>query len=185
MKHFLSAQYKQLLMRPVRETDLEYLRVWRNDKENTPYLKKLDYITPDMQAAWYKRDLTDEDCYTFAIEETSILNRLVGSMSLYNFKSTTAEFGRALIDPEARGKGLGFLATVMCLQIGFCKLNLDKIVAKVHEDNTFAIKAYEKSGFLVIGKHISQQGQFEIDIAVSKERFLKTHDFLPQIQILG
>ena len=183
MEHFLTAKYKHVLLRPVHEDDLELLRVWRNDKSNTTYLSKLEFISSEMQLEWYKRDLKDTNCYTFAIEECENLKSIIGSVALYNFKGNQAEFGRALIGhPDARGKGMGFFATVLCLHIGFTVLNVEIIVASVHEDNISANRAYEKSGFVVKGKHSYEHGGFELDVAVNKSDFLKKHDFLMQIE---
>ena len=182
MKHNLTAKYKHVLLRPVQKDDLESLRIWRNDKERTPYLSKIDYITSEMQLAWYERDLTDTNCYTLAIEECEKLNSIIGSVALYNFKESRVEFGRALIGhTEARGKGMGFLATVLCLYIGFTAFDVDRIVASVHEDNLAAIKAYEKSGFVVVGKHLYEHGGFELEIVAPKTDFFKKHDFLNEI----
>ena len=184
MKHSFSAKYKNILLRPIYENDLESLRIWRNDSNLSEYLTKLDYITPEMQKAWYKRDNEDKNTYTFAIAETHTIGRVIGSVALYNFYDTTAEFGRAMIgEPLARGKGYGFLATVLALQLGFECFNLQTITASVHEDNIAAIKAYEKSGFKICGKHQYKHDGYELEIIADKNLFVKLHSFLPEITV--
>jgi len=183
MKHSFSAKYKNVLLRDVQKTDLEILRTYRNDRDSTKFLSKLPHITMEMQLAWYNKDLSDITCCTFAIEETDRLNKIIGSLALYNISDNTAEFGRALIgDADARGKGMGFLATTLCLYLGFTKLGLETITANVHEENMPAIHAYEKSGFIIIGKQLYEHGGNEYKIVVKKVDFFNAHDFISDIQ---
>ena len=179
MKHSLSVEINNVLLRPVRSDDLESLRNWRNDRQHTKFLSKIDFITTDAQKAWYENDRINQDCYTFAVAETHALNRVVGSVALYGFSGKTAEFGRFLIgDIEARGRGIGFFGTVLCLYLGFTELGLSSITAHVHEENIAALKAYLKSGFAV-----TQNNGHELEIIVEKDRFLLLHNFLSEIKI--
>jgi len=176
MKHSYEFSYKNLRLRPVHENDLEDLRTWRNEPH--PFLSKINHITRENQFEWYEKNLKDKDCYTFAIEETDIFNKLIGSLSLYNFDNKACEFGRVLIGKTAaRGKGLGFLATVLCLYIGFNKFEIDNVFATVDKNNMSALKAYEKAGF----EMSDAIGENELKIIVSKENFGKKHSFLPEI----
>jgi len=184
MIHTLSAGYKNVMLCPVSDDDLESLRVWRNDPENTRYLAKIDHITSGQQRKWYERDNADTDCYTFAIKETRILNKTVGSVALYNFIDKSAEFGRFLIgDINARGKGIGFLGTVLCLYIGFYKIGLSYITAYVHEENIPALKAYTKAGFNICDKIPDKNSGDELEIKVERIGFFEKHSFLSEIEI--
>ena len=75
MNHKLEARYSDTYLRPLKEEDLENLRVWRNDKESSHYLRKLGYITPEMQLRWYESYIKDSSEIIFAIVETSDLHR--------------------------------------------------------------------------------------------------------------
>jgi len=179
MKHTLSAVFKNVRLRPVREEDLEPLRLWRCDEKATKYLTKIDHITPKKQREWFESDNANQHCYTFAIEETQTLKRMVGSVALYNIDGFFANFGRFLIgDLEARGKGIGSLGTILCLYIGFTELGLKTVTAHVHEENTAAIKAYEKGGFAVTGEHLCTSVGKELEIAVKRDKFLELHNYL-------
>ena len=176
MKHSFRFAYKNLLLRPVKKEDLELLRNWRN--ESHPFLSKIDYITAEKQMEWYRQSLRDMNCCTFAIEETEELNRLIGSMALYNFSGHVCEFGRALLGEKlSRGKGNGFLSTVICLHIGFEKLGMRSISATVDKDNTAALKAYGKAGFEIV-KALNEN---ELEICINNERFAEKHTFLAEI----
>ena len=184
MKHNLTASYRNVRIRPLCENDLELLRVWRNDSNLTTYLADIGTITPQMQYAWYERDNADENCYTFAIEEICELKRCVGSVAIYNFKDSSAVFGRFLIgDKETKGKGIGFIAAVLCLYLGFEELGLETITSNIHEDNIASLKTTLKSGFAVSGKRQNDDGINEVNIAVERDYFYKAHDFLDKIEL--
>jgi len=184
MQHEYSIAYKHVLLRPICIDDLENMRMWRNDTDLTKHLRKLNPITPEMQLKWFENDNLDQSCYTFAIEETKSLKRLVGSASLYNFDGENLECGRIVIgDKDAHGKGIGFLAITLLLWFGFTKLDVNKIDAVVHEDNLAAIKNNTKAGFITTGKHPYEHGGNELEIVVDKGTFFSLHDFLDEITI--
>lgn len=108
MNHQYHASYENIMLRPLERKDIENLRVWRNDATQTRFLRKIDHITPEMQEKWYESYLKDNDTIAFAIEETEHLHRMVGSLSLYDFREEQAEIGRLQVgDMEARGHGIG------------------------------------------------------------------------------
>jgi len=165
----MTAEHKNTLLRPIVEGDLEVLRKFRNETKSL-YLRKIDYITSGAQKAWFKKEQESKNSYAFAIVETETLKRTVGSCALYNINDDKAEFGRMLIgDKEAHGRGIGFLATLLCLHIGFEKLMLKTITANVHEENIAAVKSYLKAGFVIYGKKLYERGGFELEIGVTKE----------------
>lgn len=167
MQHNITTRCNNVGLRPVGENDLEFLRNSRNNAELTKYLRKIPHITTEMQKRWFAENQADSDCYMFAIEELVEFKTIIGSVALYNFNGKTAEFGRIVIGNDyARGKGLGFLATVLTLNLGFSHFGLSNIVASVHEENIYAIKAYEKAGFTMYGEQNN-----ELKISITKENF--------------
>lgn len=52
LNHNYCAECGNVKLRPLIREDIEALRIWRNDKEKTKYLRQIDYITPEMQQAW-------------------------------------------------------------------------------------------------------------------------------------
>lgn len=149
MNHSYSIRNKNVFLRPLEKNDIEKLREWRNDKKNSKFLRQIPYITEDAQKRWFENYLNNEDEICFAIEECEQLNRIVGSLSLYNFCGDTAEFGKILIgDEEAHGKKVGYNATVAALKIAFEVIKLKRVVLEVYEDNVAAKTIYEQAGFL-------------------------------------
>lgn len=175
MNHGLGVQFKNVALRPLAHTDIESLRVWRNDVSNVKFLTPVPYITAEMQETWFQKYLADEDNYTFAVDETKELNRIVGSMSLYNLQGDTVEIGRILIgEPKARGRGIGSLSVALCVALAFTRLNCQQVVLRVFSDNYPAIKAYQKCGFTKTG-HVDVNGKTEIAMAVAKQVFFEQY----------
>ena len=182
MQHVYSSTYDNVCLRPLERRDIEKLREWRNDKEKTRFLRKINYITPEMQEKWYENYITNTDEITFAIDETKELNRMVGSISLYNFCGDVAEIGKIQIgDDEAHGRGIGRKSFVMASWIGFEILGLNKIVASVHQENTAAHKSDIKAGFEIVGNHIAPMGGIEDEIEIDKQRLKEVNPYINEI----
>lgn len=176
MNHSFFAKYGDVSLRPLNRDDTESLRVWRNNAENSRFLAPVPHITPEMQSLWFECYLEDEDYYVFAIDAEKL--GFVGSVALYGFAPGEVEFGRALIGhPNARGRGIGYLACVLCLYIGFTKFDVNKIRAFVYKENHAAVGAYKKGGFRIVG----ERGGDEYVIEVKKDEFFEKHDFLKEV----
>lgn len=170
MQHNHDYSYQNIYLRPLCVADLEYLRIWRNNPENTHYLRAIPYITPQMQKSWYDGYLRNEDEMTFGIVETETLQRLIGSLSLYHFQGNQAEFGKILIgDSEAHGKNAGLHATIAALKIGFEVLGLKRIVLDVYEENGAAVHIYKKAGFRTVDSRWTEDGRQELVMEVTRE----------------
>lgn len=149
MIHNYTSEYKNVLLKPLTESDIENLRLWRNDSNNSKYLRQIPFITSDMQKKWFENYLVNKDEICFSINEIEELNRVVGSLSLYDFDGRQAEFGKILIgDSEAHGKSIGFNSIKAVLKIAFEELKLDKVVLHVYDENVVARHIYEKAGFV-------------------------------------
>lgn len=186
MKHSIYASYENLKIRPLEQQDLENLRNWRNDEKNAVFLTKIPYITPQMQQNWYEKYLQDPDRIVFAIEETQHLKQMIGSVSVYNFRGTIAEYGSFMIgNPLAKGKGFGKLSLLLCLHAGFEKFSLEKYDACVHEDNISARKVDEQVGFIVTGSHPFVNGGQELEIQLDKQKFYHLYPFVKKISVFN
>ncbi len=184
MKHNICAEYKHVRIRPLEEKDIELLRKWRNNKALSEFLRPMNEITVDMQKRWFASYLQDENNVTFAIEEIRDLNRVVGSVSLYDFKGDTAEVGKIVVgDPEAKGKKIGYYALLLAMYVGYQELGIRDYFGEVHEENNAARINDMRIGFLVTGKHPFVSGGYELEMHLPKEHFEKTHDFLSDIKI--
>lgn len=184
MRHEIHVQYKHVLLRPLRESDLECLRMWRNDKKYNAFLKDIGEVTPQMQMNWFKSECDDKYSYTFAIEEIQELNRLVGSVAIYDIHDDIASSGKIVVgDKEASGRKIGYYGLILAMYAGYQKLGINKYVADVHEDNKPAYINDLRMGFVITGRHPYVAGGYEAEIELTRERFWETHDFLDEIKI--
>lgn len=179
MKHNYIAYYANVFIDQLREEDIERIRGWRNDPSNTIYLRKIPYITSEMQKKWYCRYLENSDEMTFAIREIKDLHRIVGSLSLYHFSNHQVEFGKILIgDPDAHGKGIGFNSLIAVLSIAFEQLNMESVFLHVFEENIPAVTIYKRAGFSVTESHLLDE-KMELTMVISKEQFRKEFQHAP------
>lgn len=157
MDHDYSIEYEDVFLRPLRRTDIEQLRIWRNDAANSRYIRKIPEITPEAQQKWFEDYLLDETTYTFAIE---CAGELVGSVALYDIDGGTAEFGRLMVG-GSKGRGIGGKATDAALRVAFDVLGCSEVRAEVSVDNTAAIVIYSRVGFCITGRTFNEAAQMD------------------------
>lgn len=170
MNHSYEIEFENVYLRPLREEDIESLRRWRNNPQNTLYLNKIPYITPEMQKKWFEKYLVNDDEICFAVVENKDLNRLVGSLSLYQFQSDECFFGKILIgDAEAHSRKIGLNATIAATRIAFNQLQKKCVKLFVFADHQIACKVYSKAGFRVIDEHVNNCGRKEFTMSIEKD----------------
>lgn len=167
MIHNYEIEYKNVKLRQLEERDIESLRNWRNDSANTKYLRKIPFITREMQRNWYHSYLNNLAEITFAVEEKETLHCLVGSLSLSNIEKGKAEVGKILIgEKRAHGKKTGVNALSAVLKIAKDTLNLEEIYLYVSADNIPAFKVYKETGFSVDDSHMDEENRLEYRMAI-------------------
>ena len=170
MDHNYHIEYENITLRPLIKSDIENLRIWRNDPQNNQYLSKIPYITEEMQSAWFERYLRNDDEICFAIVEHEALNRMVGSLSLHEFAGESCFLGKILIgDSEAHGRRIGVNASIAATEIAFEQMGIKSINLHVFKDNFIALKVYKDAGFVVVDEHDSECGKKEY---LMKKEFL-------------
>lgn len=185
MKHSYFKSYKNIELKPLSATEIEFLRAWRNDPANTRYLSKIPFITEEMQRQWFERYLLNTDEMTFAIYETKELERAVGSLSLYGFEEDSAELGKIMVgDSAAHGKKIGYNAVLAALKIAFDDLKLKKVRLTVFEENSKALYIYEKAGFEV-KRSYDKDGKIELYMEIEAERFFISNISLADVYELS
>lgn len=168
MRHNIIYKYENVRIRPLEIADIEKIRVWRNNPKNTKYLKKIPFITSEMQLEWYQKVQDNPDEMVFAIDQYEGDYYFVGSFSLYNFSTNKAEFGKFLIgDENSHGKNIGCNSVKAASEITFNQLKKNILFLHVFTDNLPAIRCYKKAGFLVAEEHLIN-GQKEYTMVLNK-----------------
>lgn len=178
MEHEFSIACPGLVLRPLGHGDIESLRIWRNDPQNSTFFRKIGEITPEAQENWYAEYLLDDTHACFAAEHDG---KLVGSASLYDIEGSEAEFGRIMVGPaDCKGKGFGSRLSYLTVKAGFELLGLNALRATVAVDNTAALIVYVRLGFCVTGRfHNDASGMDEFNLYLTRERFGALESQLP------
>lgn len=137
-------------LRLLEETDLSLTLHWRNQAQIRKGFLNSSIIMPEQHSAWYRRYLERDDDFTFIIDETSVYQRPVGQIAIYDIEWTKqrAQFGRLMIgDPEAAGCGLAREATDLLVGISSQRWGLKELYLDVYENNPAAYAVYTKCGF--------------------------------------
>ena len=149
-----------MILRKLQEKDASRMLEWMHDPQTVCHLQK------------NFEKMTIEDCKRFIVsaqDTTESLHMAVcddndvyqGTISLKNIdhQNKNAEYAVSM-HGDAQGKGFASFGTQQILQIAFGSLGLEKVYLNVLEDNTRAIRFYEKMKFHREGtfqKHIFQE----------------------------
>jgi len=142
-------------LRKVTLADSEMIVKWRN--ENRACFFSDTKITVASHEEWLRKHTGQ---YYFGIECEGVL---VGTIALYNIDDHKSEYGRFLIDPKKRNRGLGKQALSLLLAFGFRELGLYRIYGDILRRNLPAIKVAKSAGLVMEGifrSHIHKNGKF-------------------------
>lgn len=133
-------------LRPLRHEDIEMVRNWRNDPKVFRFMHYRDYITPEMQEAWFQS--IDNEHYAFFI--IHIEDQPVGLTDLkhIDFNSRTAEGGIFFYDDTCQN-GLYPYATI-ALRNGYAfnTLELNALYAYILNNNLRAVRFNQSLGYV-------------------------------------
>jgi len=132
---------------------------WLNDMEVTKYLVSGNFPSDLEDVRTFINNANTSNRITFAIYRKDT-NEHVGDVKLdhIDWVSRKADFGIMIGDKSAWGTGLGTETTSLILEYAFDVLNLHRVYLGVSEENTGAIKTYEKLGFAKEG--VRKEDQF-------------------------
>jgi RimJ/RimL family protein N-acetyltransferase len=152
---------KLVSLGPLRRDWIPHYQRWLNDFEMIKLVdRRFRPQTEEKITAWYERHVSGA---TDALVFTIIANdddRPIGNIALQDidYRNRTAELGVYIGDAEFRGNGYGTEATLLLTSFAFGVLGFNNIMLRVYEYNQQAIRAYQKAGFIEIGRR--HQSQF-------------------------
>lgn len=157
MQHEFYGGSGKVLLRPLREDDIEYIRILRN-RHRECFLFSGE-ISAGAQKQWYTTYLKKEGDYIFTV---CLGERSIGAVAIYEVdKGTgTGEFGRLMIERQSPIiKGLGVDTTKAACQIAFEQMGLSKLKLEVYCDNIAAQITYLKAGFRPTDTFMDKDGK--------------------------
>jgi RimJ/RimL family protein N-acetyltransferase len=127
------------------KNNIEMLRNWRNDAKISNHMFFQDYITPEMQDVWFENLHLTKDFY-FLIQ---FQQKYIGLIHLHKIdsKNLQAEAGLFIYDENYWGTHVPLQASLALLQFAFKNKKLEKVIAKVRNENTAAKKYNSFLGF--------------------------------------
>jgi diamine N-acetyltransferase len=138
-------------LRPLAEADLDLTLSWRNRDDVRIWFRTSQRIEPSQHRAWFAQYASKDDDLVFVVE---FEGAPVGQASVYHIDRAdrTAEVGRFITAPEARGRGLMDRACEELLRFCADVLQLGSVYLEVKEDNDRAIGLYLRHGFKEEGR---------------------------------
>lgn len=142
-------------LRSLSAGDLPLTLAWRNHPASRRWFHSSNEIALADHIAWFERYLERDDDTVFVLTIDGVP---AAQVSLYDIADGSAEFGRLLVDPDARGRGAGRLACRLCLRVADEVLRLDDLRLEVKADNASAIRIYLELGFVASDDGESHEG---------------------------
>ena len=155
-------KFGNLYIRALNESDLEPIRLMRNDPSTWTNLTDITFLDAEAQRSWFLSLHKDSKRRYYAVCNGK--HRLVGlvRMDEIDHVNRSARVGCDVL-PKYRGKGIGSKIMTGVVSYGFKLLNLHRIWLAVLETNKVAIHVYEKVGFKPEGRYreaIYRDGQY-------------------------
>lgn len=167
-------KYQNIILRPLIEDDINFLRLLRNDHNLSKYLTKIDDISMEQQISWFKSIKNDNNSVFFAIDEQTNRKGLVGSCAIYDINENNAEFGKIIVDPIMKGQKIGYNSMFASLFFGFEFLGIKCFIGKVFDDNIAAKINDLKVGFKIVGEKYVDNIK-ELQLGLTKDDFYILH----------
>ena len=133
------------MLRPLNQSDLEWVRKERNRPECRMWFRQATLITPLQQQKWYDNN----DMITFIVLDDDGDRVGVVSLSHIDNIARKCEFS-IMITPEVRGKGYGKKALWELLGHAFNDLNMEQVYSDVFSHNP-SLEHYVNWGFQIYG----------------------------------
>ena len=139
---------KKILLRPLLDTDLDFLFKIENNKENWKFGgEKKQYSKKELETyiSNSKIDITIAKQYRFVIDLKGIS---IGFIDLFNYSIASAGVG-IIIDNNYRNKGFAKEALNLLIDYSFFVLNINQLYACVTKDNLVSVKLFTSCGFIL------------------------------------
>jgi RimJ/RimL family protein N-acetyltransferase len=153
---------------PISRERMPLYQRWVNDFEAVATLSlTVRPYAMEFETAWYESASSDPAQTPFDIFERATM-RPIGNCSLSHIdhQHGTAEYGIFIGERDCWDKGYGTEATKLLLDYGFRSLGLHNIMLRVYGNNPRALRAYQKAGFVEVGRQREARrvGQDWVDV---------------------
>jgi RimJ/RimL family protein N-acetyltransferase len=170
---------KNTILRPVTESDAASIIEMRNNPSINKFLSSSNPLSLEDQVSWLRRNLGAKDQHYFMI-----LNKFeipVGTISIYNIKNGTGEFGRYVCTQAVQAVE----SERMILQVAFDMLNLQYLYCRTAESNASVWRQHLRFGFSDCGNEFDSDLNFDLHVqGITKDAY-KSFDYSKIDQLIG
>lgn len=149
-----------VILRRLTHDKIEMLRQWRNDPKIQQYMIYREYITPEMQEAWFKKINNDHNFY-FIIEYEG---REVGMINIkdVDYEKKTGEPGLFIYDDNLLNSDVGMRASLCFNDFVWNTLNLESLYIHVVASNKRAMAYNYLLGYEIVPGYENAENQMLI-----------------------
>lgn len=158
-----------ITLRRLTEDKIELVRRWRNDPKISKFMEFRDYITAEMQVAWFQKINNDQNYYyiiVFEGEEIGLIN--IRDVDRIN---GTGEPGMFIWEDKYLNSDISFRAIFTLMDFVFNDLKLKTIKAHILSDNKRAINFNKALGYKLSDNQDSIYNQEYTLIRENYERY--------------
>ena len=123
------------------------LRVWRNSEKVSPFFL-LDQVTEEQHRAWLERNVRGEDARACVIYADQVPLGLV-YLPWFDRNMRCGEIGIYLYDRAFRELRPASAAYAGMMELAAGELGLERLYARILEDNAASVRFHERMGFRV------------------------------------
>lgn len=134
-----------ITLRRLTEDKIELIRSWRNDPKIQQYMEFKDYITLEMQTAWFRRIDNDNNYYFIIVYD----GKEIGLINIkdIDYEQKTGEPGMFIYEDAYLDSDVAIRALLCLNDFMWNTLKLKKTIIHVMRNNTRAIKFNKFLGY--------------------------------------
>lgn len=164
---------------------IELVRKWRNDPKIQQYMEYREYITPQMQKAWFKKIDNDNNFY-FIIEYEG---REIGLINIkdVDYKKKTGEPGIFIYDDDCLNLDVGVRASLLQNDFAWNTLELETLYGHVLKSNKRAAQMNAFFGYEILPRQENKELQkieLKKDAAKANKKVLRIANLLKKMEKL-
>ena len=174
-KHLPVLRGSRVIMRDLVRSDVDAMAEWPQFEEPALQWANLDFASRRNRDAYFEKGKSSATSKRFAV--FSHEGRHVGTIGLRNINSRIGDATLGIIiRSDEVGRGYGADAIRCLLRFAFESLQLRRVKLDVAEANLRAQRCYLSVGFREIGQHVGFGGTIYIDMAITRDDYVRQVD---------
>lgn len=152
----------QILLRKIKEEDLEMIRKWRMQPDITKYMNTDPVLTKEDQIQWFNKIKHSDTCKSWIIQTQSVDVGVLNLMDI-DTHNKRCRWGYYVAEKEYRSLRLATALEWNLYDYVFYTLGLNKLSGDVLGNNKEVVKLHEMCGSDRVGilkEHIYKNGEF-------------------------